>query len=892
MPKSLYGFILRHSKREQLTLLVLAAVSYPFLYYSYDLPKLIVNHLKDVAVHVKDGSLANYPPHVIQGFSFDAHHYLFVLCAIFLALTLINGGFKFFINVYKGRLGERMLRRLRYELYVRILRFPLPHFKKMSSGETIPMITSEVEPMGGFIGDAFVQPIYQGGLLIVPLFFILMQDPILGAAALAFYPVQIYVIPRIQKRVNQLAKRRVQTVRSLADRIGETIAGIQDVHAHDTSARERADFSHRLGTIFKIRYDIYQLKFLAKFLNNSINQLTPFLFYSIGGYLVFQGRVDIGALVAVIAAQKDLAGPWKELLDYYQQKEDIRIKYEQVVSQFQPPDLTEPKILDDDPPEDARIKGDMALAGVTLTEGGAVKFLDGVNFTMPLSERVAIVGDGTSGKDELPLVLARLLAPTAGSITVGGQNLVTLPESVTGRRMAYVSGAAHMLATSVRDNLYYSLKHRPLREPELDAQAKRDRERAKAWALQSGNTPFDIHADWIDYQAAGVSDSDELEQKALKLLDLVGMDDDIYHMGLRGRIDPVQRPNLAEAILKARAALKERLASDPSSAALVEPFDAAKYNENASLAENLLFGTPTGGAFAEDGLATNKYVLQVLDKVGLTNDLIVMGRKVAETMVELFSGLPAGHQFFEQFSFIGSDDLPEFQALLTRTAGAEPGALSAEDRTRFLTLPFKLINARHRLGLMDEAFEARILEARKLFAAELPEDLRGSIEFFDANAYNAASTLQDNILFGKLAYGQAEGQARIGQLVSEVLATLDLRDKVMQAGLDFQVGVGGSRLSSSQRQKLGIARCLMKNPDVMIVNQATASLDGQTQSRILNGLMETFRSGGLIWSLHRASLARAFDRVLVMQGGRVVEQGRYEELDKPGTAFNAMLKDE
>ncbi len=448
------------------------------------------------------------------------------------------------------------------------------------------------------------------------------------------------------------------------------------------------------------------------------------------------------------------------------------------------------------------------------------------------------------------------------------------------------------LATSVRDNLYYSLKHRPLREPELDAQAKRDRERAKAWALQSGNTPFDIHADWIDYQAAGVSDSDELEQKALKLLDLVGMDDDIYHMGLRGRIDPVQRPNLAEAILKARAALKERLASDPSSAALVEPFDAAKYNENASLAENLLFGTPTGGAFAEDGLATNKYVLQVLDKVGLTNDLIVMGRKVAETMVELFSGLPAGHQFFEQFSFIGSDDLPEFQALLTRTAGAEPGALSAEDRTRFLTLPFKLINARHRLGLMDEAFEARILEARKLFAAELPEDLRGSIEFFDANAYNAASTLQDNILFGKLAYGQAEGQARIGQLVSEVLATLDLRDKVMQAGLDFQVGVGGSRLSSSQRQKLGIARCLMKNPDVMIVNQATASLDGQTQSRILNGLMETFRSGGLIWSLHRASLARAFDRVLVMQGGRVVEQGRYEELDKPGTAFNAMLKDE
>lgn len=892
MPKNLYGFILRHSKREQITLLLLAAVSYPFLYYSYDLPKLIINHLKDVAIHVKDGTVGSYPPHVIQGVSLDAHLYLFMLCAIFLVLTLINGGFKFYINVFKGRLGERMLRRLRYELYVRILRFPLPQFKKMSSGETIPMITSEVEPMGGFIGDAFVQPIYQGGLLIVPLVFILVQDPILGAAALAFYPVQIYVIPRIQKRVNQLAKRRVQTVRSLADRIGETIAGIQDVHANDTSARERSDFSHRLGTIYKIRYDIYQLKFLAKFLNNSINQLTPFLFYSIGGYLVFQGRVDIGALVAVIAAQKDLAGPWKELLDYYQQKEDIRIKYEQVISQFQPPDLVDVKLLDDDPPEGVRLAGDYALSSVTLTEGGAVKFLDGVSFTLPLGERVAVVGDGTSGKDELPLVLARLLQPTSGSITVGGQNLTGLPESVTGRRIAYVSGAAHMLATSVRDNLYYSLKHRPLREPELDEHGKREHARVAFWAAQSGNSSHSIAADWIDYAAAGVSGPEELEKKALEVLELVGMEDDVYHMGLRGRVDPATRPDLAEAILKARAALKKRLATDSSLAELIEPFDAGKYNANASLAENLLFGTPTGGAFADENLATNKYTLQILDKTGLTNDLITMGRKVAETMVELFSGLPPGHQFFEQFSFISSEDLPEFQALLSRTAGMDVAALSADDRARFLSLPFKLVNARHRLGLIDEAFERRIVEARRAFAAGLPEDLRASIEFFNAEAYNAASTIQDNILFGKLAYGHAEGQARIGQLVAEVLASLDLRGKVMEAGLDFQVGVGGSRLSSGQRQKLGIARCVMKNPDVMIVNQATASLDGQSQSRILNGLLETFRSGGLIWALHRASLARSFDRVLVMQGGRVVEQGRFDELDKPGTAFNAMLRDE
>ena len=76
-----------------------------------------------------------------------------LLSGLFLALVLINGAFKYRINTLKGRLGERMLRRLRYELYARVLRFPLPRFRKVSQGEIIPMITAEVEPLGGFIGD-------------------------------------------------------------------------------------------------------------------------------------------------------------------------------------------------------------------------------------------------------------------------------------------------------------------------------------------------------------------------------------------------------------------------------------------------------------------------------------------------------------------------------------------------------------------------------------------------------------------------------------------------------------------------------------------------------------------------------------------------------------------
>ena len=66
--------------------------------------------------------------------------------------------------------------------------------------------------------------------------------------------------------------------------------------------------------------------------------------------------------------------------------------------------------------------------------------------------------------------------------------------------------------------------------------------------------------------------------------------------------------------------------------------------------------------------------------------------------------------------------------------------------------------------------------------------------------------------------------------MSAVIDDLDLRTAVMEVGLGFHVGIGGGRLSGAQRQKLGIARAIMKRPDVLILNEATGSLDGAAQS--------------------------------------------------------------
>src|SRR5262249_5029614 len=206
--------------------------------------------------------------------------------------------------------------------------------------------------------------------------------------------------------------RGVRKVRTLSDRIGESIAAQVEIRTNAGAQHQLADISHRLGEIYDIRFDIYNRKFFVKFLNYLINQLTPFFFFLIGGYFVITGELSFGALVAVLAAYKELSSPWKELLDFYQNQQDVAIKYEQVVEQFQVAHMLDPRLLLDDegdkvePPQ-----GEVELTNVGVVDSDGIRLLDGLSLAFPLGTHVALVGPSNGGKNLLPQLLARLDTP-------------------------------------------------------------------------------------------------------------------------------------------------------------------------------------------------------------------------------------------------------------------------------------------------------------------------------------------------------------------------------------------------------------------------------------------------------------------------------------------------
>jgi ABC-type multidrug transport system fused ATPase/permease subunit len=859
---SIYRYILQHTRKDQVFLLFLTLLTMPVVYASLEIPKIIVN--KAIS--------GEGVPVSILGFDVDQIGYLMVLCFTFLALVLLAGGLKYITNVYRGVVGERMLRRIRFDLFARILRFPTQRFKQVSQGEILPMVTAETEPLGGFIGDAFALPAFQGGLLLTYLFFIFNQDFVLGLAAVALYPPQMYVIPKLQKKVNALAKQRVQAVRGLSDKVGESISGISDIHVNDTSHLEKAHVSGKLGLIYLIRFDIYKRKFFIKFINNFLGQLTPFFFYAVGGYYVIKGELTLGALVAVLAAYKDLASPWRELLKFYQITEDIRVKYRQIVEQFQPNNMLSSSLQEDQERDIDLDNSSIKASGIIYSEDEHINSLDGVSFDLNKGIHTGIIGHGGSGRSDLIQLIVRLLHPNNGQIRIFGSNIAEVSESILGRELAYVSPQSYVFNGSVRDNLLYGLKNRQLDgdTSSLTAEQKTLIDNA----IKSGNPTEDANGEWINYDVIQLPEGTNFNDYLNSILKATELAEDIYHLGLRSSVDSSEYQTLADNVKEVRYKLRDVI-KQKEYKNLVEVLKEDQYNINLSVAENLFFGVPLENDLDYRKLRENEIVVRLLEQTGLTEILFRAGLDTARTLSEIFSDVSDGSPLFERFSFVDAEKLPVLSKLAKLSVDVSRAEVDNQDINLLHDIALKLIVARHRLGIITDSIQEKITEAHLLIKKELGQD-NGFIEFFEEDQFANFLSIQDNILFGRVAYGQANAKEKIGKLMDNLIADSGLKEEIINAGLEYNVGVSGARLTNIQRQKLTLARALVKNPKILVLDDVTAIFDKNTGIRIHKSVLEIMNGKTVVWVISDLDLASGFDRIIVMDKGRIVAEDQTE----------------
>ena len=133
-------------------------------------------------------------------------------------------------------------------------------------------------------------------------------------------------------------------------------------------------------------------------------------------------------------------------------------------------------------------------------------------------------------------------------------------------------------------------------------------------------------------------------------------------------------------------------------------------------------------------------------------------------------------------------------------------------------------------------------------------------------------TIADNIAFARPAAPRSEIEAMAA------IASCDEFIRGFPNGYDTIVGERGIKLSGGQRQRVAIARALLANPAILILDEATSSLDSESEAKIQAGL-EALRRGRTTFVIaHRLSTIRSADQILVLEGGEIVERGTHDEL--------------
>ncbi|WP_112662134.1 ABC transporter ATP-binding protein [Microvirga flavescens] len=726
---------------------------------------------------------------LFEGFALDGSAFRQAVIGAALVVPVAIGLLLAAVTWLISAIGTRVLKRLRKTVLDAVLRTS-PSTRDEAAEATL-LVGDALARESHVFGAAFISSFKLWGVIGLAVAFALASGWKLGLClAVVLIPGAILCARRLDLRL-ETAQARLREGAAVSESFASVIERLPAIHAHATGPYETRCIGQALASGHApVEKEEHRFAFTDA-ATTIVLLLAPLAVVGVGAW-VGAGSLTPGTLLACALAASLAAFGVREVVQWQRVLERARLLLSDIARDLAALQTRDRRIAKEVLPKG----GDLVAQNVSAYDSASGGRISGVTLELPFPSHVALVGNGDSGSHMLAALIGGQLSPSTGRLTYGGIDLVKADPLSRAQRIAF-AGETVLLPGTLRDNLIY-----------------------------------------------GSEALEDLDSRLAETIAITRLDRVTHARGLASTFNPEREPKLAASIVESRRAVQAALETEGLDR-FVDPFDAARYNRHAPVGENLLFGKPVGDTFREDRLASHPFIRAILEAADLTKPLARMGLSIATSMIEIFAEIPDGHPLFARFSFFSAADRAFFQDLVARR-NEKRRATSATDRERLIGLSLRYNESRHRLGLLDEAMQARILAARADFARLLPASLQPAIEFYDADRICTAASVQDNLLFGRIASDQAGADDSVQKVIRRVLTERGLDAGVARIGLNSPIDVSGGDLTLTEIAAIDLVRCLIREPDILVVARALDGLPGPAADKMVADLRRALSGRGLI----------------------------------------------
>ena len=165
-----------------------------------------------------------------------------------------------------------------------------------------------------------------------------------------------------------------------------------------------------------------------------------------------------------------------------------------------------------------------------------------------------------------------------------------------------------------------------------------------------------------------------------------------------------------------------------------------------------------------------------------------------------------------------------------------------------------------------------------------PAAIRQRIAFVPQESVLFAASAKDNLRYGRWDASEAE--------IEDAAKAANAHEFIVQlpGGYDSFLGEGGARLSGGQRQRIAIARALLRDSPLLLLDEATSALDARSEQLVQEALERLMKTRTTVVIAHRLATVRAADRIIVMDSGRIVEEGTHASLDAADGLYASLAR--